>query len=85
VHILYVGAEALGRTRDLRAAAAGRPILLVTDGNDGNDGASGGAVITFVEADRKIRFEISLPAAERARLRIDSALLAVAERVESQP
>lgn len=82
VHILYVGAEALVRTRDLRAAATDRPILLVTDGNNG---VSDGAVITFVEADRRVRFAISLPAAERARLRIDSALLGVAERVEPQP
>ena len=82
VHILYIGAEALVRTRDLRAAAADRPILLVTDGENG---LSAGGVINFGEADRKVRFEVSLPAADRARLRIDSALLAVAERVESQP
>jgi hypothetical protein len=81
VHILYVGAEAPARTRDLRAAAMGRPILLVTDG----DGVFNGGAINFIEADNRVRFEVFLPAAERAGLRIDSALLAVAARVESQP
>jgi hypothetical protein len=80
VHILYVGDESPTRTRELRAAAMGRPILLVTDGDVSNGGA-----INFVEADNRVRFEVVLPAAERAGLRIDSALLAVAARVESQP
>jgi hypothetical protein len=79
VHILYVGAAMLAGTRELRAAATERPVLLVTDGADGFDG---GGVINFLEADNKVRFEISLTAADRARLRIDSALLPVAARVE---
>jgi hypothetical protein len=81
VHVLYVGAEMTARTRDLRAAAVARPVLVVTDDDTGGTGA----VINFLEADRRVRFEISLAAAERARLRIDSALLAVAVRVEPQP
>jgi hypothetical protein len=82
VHIFYVGAGMLARTRDLRAAARERPILLVTDGDDGFDG---GGVINFIESDNKVRFEVSLTAADRTRLRIDSALLSVAARVERQP
>jgi hypothetical protein len=82
VHILYVGPEMLGRTRELRAAARTRPVLLVTDGDDGFDG---GGVINFLQSDNKVRFEVSLTAADRARLRIDSALLPVATRVERQP
>jgi hypothetical protein len=82
VHILYIGAQVLARTRDLRDAAMQQPILLVTDGDDGFDG---GGVINFLELDNKVRFEVSLMAADRARLRIDSALLAVAARVEREP
>jgi len=82
VHILYVGPEALTRTRTLRAAALERPILIVTDDDRGLDA---GAIVNFVEAGRNVRFEISLIAADRARLRIDSALLSVAARVERRP
>jgi hypothetical protein len=80
VQVLYVGA--LGRTRALRNAALERPILIVTDDPRGLDA---GGVINFVESNRNVRFEISLMAADRAQLRIDSALLAVAARVERRP
>lgn len=82
VHILYVGPELLARTRTLRAAAVKRPILIVTDDARGLDA---GGIINFVEADRNVRFEISLIAADRAHLKIDSALLSVAARVERRP
>jgi hypothetical protein len=82
VHILYVGPKALSRTRSLRSVAIERPILIVTDDDRGLDA---GAVINFVEANRNVRFEISVIAADRARLKIDSALLSVAARVERRP
>lgn len=82
VHILYVGPGGLARTRSLRAVARERPILIVTDDARGLDA---GAVINFVAVNRNVRFEISLIAADRARLKIDSALLSVAARVERRP
>ena len=82
VHILYVGATALGRTRSLRARAIEMPILLVTDDENGLDG---GGVINFIEVDRNLRFEISLNAADRSGLKVNSALLSVAARVERRP
>jgi len=82
VHILYVGPDLTSRSRSLRTAAVERPILIVTDDARGLDA---GGVINFVEASRNVRFEISLIAADRARLKIDSALLAVAARVERRP
>jgi hypothetical protein len=39
-------------------------------------------MVNFVHADRRLRFEVSLPPAQRAGLRISSDLLAVAARVE---
>ena len=59
-------------------ALAGRPILAVTDAPTGL--ADGGA-LNFVPVQGRVRFEASLPAAERAGLRLSSRLLAVAERV----
>jgi hypothetical protein len=81
-HILYLGSDSLSRTRVLRRAALEKPILIVTDDVDG---MGAGGVINFIEADRNVRFEISLIAADRARLKIDSALLSVAARVERRP
>ena len=66
----------------LRAEAISRPILLVTDDEHGLDG---GGVINFIEVDRNLRFEISLNAADRSGLKINSALLSVAARVERRP
>jgi hypothetical protein len=82
VHILYVGDLAFARTRSLREAALTKPILIVTDNEHGLDG---GGVINFTAVDRNVRFEISLVAADRARLKINSALLSVAVRVERRP
>jgi len=82
IRILYVGPKAFARTRALREAALVKPILIVTDVEHGLDG---GGVINFTEIDRNVKFEISLVAADRSRLRIDSALLSVAARVERRP
>lgn len=82
VHILFVGASAFNRTRGLRARAIEKPILLVTESEGGIDG---GAVINFIEVDRNLRFEISLNAADRSNLKVNSALLSVAARVERRP
>jgi hypothetical protein len=82
VRILFVGADAFGRTRALRTSAIEKPILIVTESDNGLDG---GAVINFIEVDRNLRFEISLNAADRSRLKVNSALLSVAARVERRP
>ena len=82
VHMLFVGESAFSRTRALRARAVERPILIVTEDEHGIDG---GAVINFIEVNRNLRFEISLIAADRSGLRINSALLSVAARVERRP
>jgi hypothetical protein len=82
VHILFIGAKAFNRTRALRTRAIERPILIVTENENGIDG---GAVINFIELDRNLRFEVSLNAADRSRLRVNSALLSVAARVERRP
>jgi hypothetical protein len=82
VHILYVGPGNLSSTRAVRTRATTMPILVVTDREDGIDA---GGVINFLATGRNVRFEVSLIAADRARLTIDSALLSVAARVERRP
>ena len=82
VHILYISPNAFARSRSLRSAAAKLPILLVTEDARGLES---GAIINFVQAGRNVRFEVSLGASDRARLKIDSALLSVAARVDRRP
>jgi hypothetical protein len=82
VQILYIGEKAFARTRALRTHAVELPILVVTDNELGLDG---GGIINFIEVDRNLRFEISLIAADRSGLRINSQLLSVAARVERRP
>jgi hypothetical protein len=54
-------------------------VLLVTD-EDG--GLNAGSTLNFLTVDRNVRFEVSLPAAERWGLKISSELLGVATRVQ---
>lgn len=53
-------------------------MLVVTDEEGGIDA---GSTINFLTLDRRVRFEVSLTAASRARLKISSQLLTVAVRV----
>lgn len=77
-HVLYVGADRRGDLRDLVAAVAGRSVLVVSDEDDA---LKSGSTINLRVADQHVRFEVSLPAARRAHLRISSELLALAVRV----
>jgi hypothetical protein len=76
--ILYVGADHRGELRALLAPLAGRSVLVISD-EDG--GLASGAAINLLIADQRVRFEISVEAARRARLKISSDLLALAVRV----
>lgn len=73
--IAYV---APGTEGTLLRAAEGKPVLLVTE-DDG--GLENGATINLLRQDRRIRFEVSLAAAEKAGLVVSSRLLAVAVRI----
>jgi hypothetical protein len=58
-----------------------RPLFcLVTDEEQDLDA---GGVVNFVLVDQRVRFEVSLPAAERSGVTISSELLSVAYRVLS--
>jgi hypothetical protein len=66
--------EDVASTPYLRAAR-GTPILTV---GETPDFIAKGGIINFVREERKVRFQISAPAADRARLRISSHLLRLA-------
>ncbi len=76
--ILYVGAGHTAALRSLQPELAGNATLLVTDAEDG---LNWGSVLNFVTLDHRVRFEVSLTAAERAHLKISADLLTVAVRV----
>ncbi len=77
--ILYIGPGRGGDIKTAVAALTSRPVLVVTDDEHGLD--EGGAV-NFLRVDQRVRFEVSVLAAERAGLRIGAEILAAAARVQ---
>lgn len=78
VHLLFVaGADSAHAARVLRQAPPG-PVLLVTEcGN----GLQLGAVINFKIVEERVRFDVSLEAADKNNIRLSSRLLTVANHV----
>ena len=76
--IVFAGAGHAEALRGIWAELAANSTLVVTDQEDG---LSEGAALNFLTIDRRVRFEVSLGAAERSHLKISSDLLAVAVRV----
>lgn len=79
VQVLFIGGAETERAERLLRAAARQGILAVTE-FDG--GLREGSVINFRLVDERVRFEVSLAAADRAGIRLSSRLLAVAWLVE---
>ena len=80
VHMLFLGAD-----RDLRRdplAATPGPVLLVTDHPDA---LRHGGVINFSKDGARVRFSISLAAAETRGLKLSARLLDVAQAVQGAP
>lgn len=77
-HILFVGTRAPHSLSAVLDALKGRPVLTV---GEGVDFVQAGGMIGFVIEQGKVRFQINLPAAEAADLKVSSKLLSVASRV----
>jgi len=79
VHVLYVGKE-LGADAAVGIVTGfkGRPVLTVTDLPRGIDA---GAVLNFVETDKRVRFDAAPAVAEQGGLHLSSRLLAVADKI----
>jgi hypothetical protein len=80
VHVLLIGASREARVRDLAASVPG-PVLVVTEQPNGH---RLGAVLNFVLDGGRVRFTVSLPAADARGLRLSARLLAVAQAVEGR-
>lgn len=76
LHVLHLGRGIHPAT--LGTALAGRALLVVTDMPAG---LPEGSALNFVNVGRRLRFEASQAAAERAGIRLSARLLAVAEKV----
>jgi hypothetical protein len=80
--ILFIGAGEWKRVRALLDALRGAPVLTV---GETDDFTSLGGVIAFQLEGPRVRIQIALESAERARLRISSKLLSLAEITKRQP
>ena len=78
VHMVFIGRSQAGRLAALVRSLQQRPILIVTETDNA---LSQGAMINFLLAEGRVRFEISLAAAGRSGLQLSSRLLAVAQNV----
>jgi hypothetical protein len=78
VHLLFVGGLDAQRVRSVLRAARPAPMLLVTESEDG---LRQGSVINFRIVDERVRFDVSLEAADKHSVKLSSRLLTVANLV----
>jgi len=83
LHLLFVARATGARQANALAAVKERPVLTVTEAEAEGDAA--GAVVNFVIVDDKVKFDVSLPAAERGGLKVSARLLGVARQVAGRP
>lgn len=79
LHLLFIGAQDGADEAALVKAAQPAGVLTVTESATGIES---GSVINFRLVDDRVRFEVSLAAADRARLKLSSRLLSVAYTVQ---
>ncbi|CAN7226347.1 YfiR family protein [Pseudoduganella sp. LjRoot289] len=78
LHMLFVGAETAKPATVLKAAQqAGVLSVSETEG-----GLQQGSVINFRVVEERVRFEVSLPSAEKSNVKLSSRLLSVAYHVQ---
>lgn len=79
-HVVFIGSNESKHVTAVLSGVAGPGVLTIGD-SDIPGGT--GAAITFLLEGGKVRFDINVDAAERAKLRISSRLLSLAHSVES--
>lgn len=77
--ILYVGRSEHQRAAPLLAAVRDLPVLTV---GDSSSFVEQGGAIQFVLVNNRVRFDVNLPSAQRANLKVSANLLRVARHVE---
>lgn len=78
VHLLFVGGSDAARVRGVLKALPSAPLLLVTEAENG---LQQGSVINFKVVDERVRFDVSLEAADKNGIKLSSRLLTVASHV----
>jgi hypothetical protein len=81
-HVLFIGEGEKGQVLSVLANIKRSPILTV---GESERFVKDGGMIGFCLEENKIRFEINLESAEKARLRISAKLLALAKIVIGRP
>lgn len=79
VHLLFIGGADGGRVRSVLRAVKDAPLLSVSEADNG---LLYGSVINFKIVDERVRFDVSLDAAERSSVKLSSRLLTVANHVQ---
>jgi hypothetical protein len=82
LHVLYVGALAHAALAELLDAARSQSLLTVADSGEA---AGLGAMIRFVAARERLRFEVALGQVQLSGLRISARMLAAAASVSGAP
>jgi hypothetical protein len=78
VHLLFVGGLDAQKVRAVLRSAQPAPMLLVTEAEDG---LRQGSVINFRIVEERVRFDVSLEAADKHSVKLSSRLLTVANLV----
>jgi hypothetical protein len=78
VHLLFVGGSDAARVRGVLRADRPAPMLVVTEAENG---LRQGSVINFKLVEERVRFDVSLEAADRHGIKLSSRLLSVASHV----
>lgn len=82
LQVLFIAADQRGSLSELLSPVRGRPILTVTE----SEGAlADGSIINFTVMGDRVRFEVSLDAAQASQLKLNSRLLAVAQNIHQSP
>jgi hypothetical protein len=79
--ILFVGPDYNDELKFIVSRVADHPVLVVSASEHGLED---GSCVNFLFVDRRVRFEVSLTAADHVGLRVSSELLSVAVRVQGR-
>lgn len=78
LHLLFLGGDDPARLRTALRALGASPTLVVTESQQG---LQQGSVINFRIVEERVRFDVSLEAADRSSVKLSSRLLTVANHV----
>jgi hypothetical protein len=82
IHIILVSASEARAAQEILASVKGNPVLTI--GEMDRFGRQGGIINFFLE-EKKVRFEINIDAADKARLKISSQLLTLSRIIRDDP